>query len=302
MTKLRRVTVALSFALAVLASPYSASAGDAPHNWMREYVELRKQAMLERVLGPEASAMLAGSPQPRIVGGRPASANVHPFQVSLLFKFVGNDYFAHYCGGVLIRPKVVVTAAHCSDFVSADQVQVLTGTHVLDGSGMRRNIEKIVIHPDWNPTTFDSDVAVWLLRSEARDIPLPTLVSPYDEPEVGTATLVTGWGATSEAGAFPRRLRQVRVPILSRRNCNDRDSYRGQITEAMFCAGTFAGGRDSCQGDSGGPLTTRRNGRFTVLTGIVSWGTGCARPDLPGVYTRLTKFRGWILWTAAEII
>jgi secreted trypsin-like serine protease len=293
-----RITAALGIAAASLLGPASAAPRDAAHNWIREYVELRRQARLERAVGAQATAELRGVAEPKIVGGTLTPKNVHRFQVALLFKGEPNNFLAQYCGGTLIRPNVVVTAAHCSDFVGRNDVQVLTGTHSLDGTGVRRNVSRIVIHPDWDPETFDSDLAIWLLSSSARGVPVARLIHPDDEPATGTSTLVTGWGDVVEGGFYYQmELRHVEVSVLSRRNCNDANSYDGDITATMFCAGTFAGGKDSCQGDSGGPLTIKRDGKYTVLAGVTSWGTGCARPDLPGVYTRLTKFRGWILWT-----
>ena len=70
---------------------------------------------------------------------------------------------AQFCGGTLVKSNFVVTAAHCSDFFTADQVQVLTGTRRLDGTGERRDVVRIAVHPEWNSTTLDNDVAVWEL-------------------------------------------------------------------------------------------------------------------------------------------
>jgi secreted trypsin-like serine protease len=276
---------------------------------MREYVQLRKQAMLERTIGIERAARLRAARlvQPKIVGGTKARPNANPFQVGLLFKHEPDDFFAQFCGGTLVRPNVVVTAAHCSDFVTRADVQVLTGTRRLDGSGTRRNVLRIFIHPNWDPNTFDSDVAVWILNSNAAGIERAKLVRPAFEPVVETNdvprrvnTLVTGWGDTQTSG-FPVDLRQVIVPLQPTADCNDADSYDGAITSNMICAGVDAGGKDSCQGDSGGPLTTRTLGtsggvgRYDILTGIVSWGIGCADPELFGVYTRVARFRNWII-------
>lgn len=253
------------------------------NNWMREYVTLR---VAERDLNAGGDTLTAEELEqiitPRIVGGTVATASDNPFQVALLTRSVANNFNAQFCGGTLVKPNVVVTAAHCSDFVTAGQVQVLTGTRNLDGTGVRRNVTRIAIHPSWNPNTFDYDVAVWTLSTSATGIPLATLASA--DPAVGTGLLVTGWGALSEGGSFPINLRKATVPLVSTTNCNDSNSYAGQITARMICAGFDAGGVDSCQGDSGGPLA-----RGTVLTGIVSWGTGCARPNKHGVYTRVSN-------------
>jgi secreted trypsin-like serine protease len=256
---------------------------EARGNWMREYVQLRvAEQNLRNGNDTLTEAELKSLFQTKIVGGTVATASDNPFQVALLNRSVANNFNAQFCGGTLVKANVIVTAAHCSDFVTASQVQVLTGTRRLDGTGVRRNVTRIAIHPNWNPNTFDYDVAVWTLSSSTSGIPFASLASA--DPAVGTNLLVTGWGALSEGGSFPIDLRKVTVPLVSTTNCNDSNSYNGQITARMICAGFDAGGRDSCQGDSGGPLA-----RGSVLTGIVSWGDGCARPNKHGVYTRVSN-------------
>jgi secreted trypsin-like serine protease len=267
-------------------------------NWMREYVSLRKQAMLERAVGIEEAAATRSGVAVKIVGGTTAQPYANPFQVGLLTKSEPDNYYAQYCGGALYKPNVVITAAHCSDFVKKWQVQVLTGTRRLDGSGTRRNVSKIIVHPKWNPRTFDSDVAVWILSSRATGIETAKLAQLSTELKRGN-TLATGWGYTESTLGFPKMLRQVIVPLQPRSDCNDADSYGGAVTYNMICAGLDAGGKDTCQGDSGGPLTARPSntggvGAYDILTGITSWGTGCADREKFGVYTRVAKFRNWI--------
>jgi trypsin len=290
--------IAVGLAIGLASAVTSAAAGPAAqHNWMREYVKLREQAMLERALGAERAAKLR-SVSPTIVGGKKATPDANPFQVGLLFADEPDNFRAQYCGGSLYKPNVVVTAAHCSDFVRARDVQVLTGTRKLDGSGTRRNVSSIIINPDWDPNTFDSDVAVWILTSEATGIETARLARPDLEPTQGRS-LATGWGNTETHG-FPVALRQVFVPLVSREQCNEPQSYDGAVTDTMICAGLEQGGKDTCQGDSGGPLTTRPTlaqrgvGAYDVLTGITSWGQGCADPNFFGVYTRVAVFRDWI--------
>lgn len=275
------------FALAALVAcfaqaPAMAKEPTEDKNWMREYVKLRVTERAMAAMPDLTAADIEQMLQPRIVGGTVAGAADNPFQVALLTKSVANNFDAQFCGGTLVKANVIVTAAHCSDFVTAGQVQVLTGTRNLDGTGVRRNVLSISIHPSWNPSTFNNDVAVWRLSTSATGIPLASLATA--DPAVGTALLATGWGALTEGGSFPINLRKVSLPMVSRTNCNDANSYNGQITTNMLCAGRDSGGIDSCQGDSGGPLA-----RGSVLTGIVSWGTGCARPNLFGVYTRVSQ-------------
>lgn len=274
---------------AIGSSEWLLASRDGRGNWMREYVQMRLAERRLALLGESAvqdlwQGNLIGPPgnAPMIVGGSVAGPRDNPFQVALLSKSISNNFNAQFCGGTLVKGNKVVTAAHCSDMVRAGQVQVLTGTRNLDGTGVRHNVTRIDIHPNWNKNTYDYDVAVWTLSSTVRGVPFASLASR--DPAVGTSMLVTGWGALSSGGASPTNLRKVNVPMVSRANCNDRNSYNGQITSRMLCAGYDAGGRDSCQGDSGGPLA-----RGNVLTGIVSWGAGCGLRDKHGVYTRVSE-------------
>jgi secreted trypsin-like serine protease len=232
---------------------------------------------------------------PKIVGGTPASRRSNPFQVALLATAIANNKKAFFCGGSLIKEDVVVTAAHCSDFITnpSSQVQVLTGSQDLDGSGKRRNVSSIVVHHKFNPLTLDSDIAIWFLASKASGITLARLAET--DPKTGTELLATGWGdmvGDPDIVKFPVQLQQVKLPLVSRRKCNGAGSYNGLITRNMICAAPKTGGEGICQGDSGGPLALSRQ-----LIGITSFTVnfGCALADFPSGFTRVSRFRDWVL-------
>jgi trypsin len=258
-------------------------------NWMRDYVRLRiMEKNLKSIAGSNSTvdrATLQKSLTPRIVGGGIAGAGDNPFQVALLNRNIQNTQQAQFCGGTLIRENFVVTAAHCSDFVMAAGVEVLTGTRRLDNTGVRRQVTRITIHPGWNDDTMDNDVAVWEMATNATGMPVASLAT--DDGNVGNNLLATGWGSLTQGGGGPIDLHSVQVPLVERANCNDANSYNGAITDNMICAGRDIGGIDTCQGDSGGPLTSGTNN--SLLTGITSWGFGCAQPNLFGVYTRVSQ-------------
>ncbi len=99
----------------------------------------------------------------------------------------------------------------------------------------------------------------------------------------------------SEGGSLSDVLQEVEVPLVSNTACNAADVLNGAVTANMLCAGLLdAGGLDSCQGDSGGPLVVPDGQDGWRLAGIVSWGIGCAQPQQPGVYTRVSQFTGFI--------
>ncbi len=251
-------------------------------NPYREFVQARLAVKSGLTV---AAAGLAEAP--RIVGGDKAGRLTHRFQAGLLFADEPGNFAAFFCGGSIYRRQFVITAAHCSDFVTAKSVRVLAGTNKLDGSGKRYRVKSIAVHPKWDPLTFDYDIALWVLDEEVPG--LPDVYLSRQDPPLGTMMKVTGWGALADGGSFPVQLRKVRVPRVHRANCNDANSYNGEITKRMLCAGYDAGGRDSCFGNSGGPLTRPRNGGGRILTGVVSWGEGCALPDKFGVYTRISN-------------
>jgi len=240
----------------------------------------------------------------RIVNGTVVPINDLPWTVALVRKSWLGQPSGAYCGGTLINSQYVLTASHCVDGMQASQIQVLVHEEdfasqtEVDGGTQRFGVEKIIMHPYYSRRTVDNDVA--LLRLADKGVTLDHVVVPACLPAnndydfSGINATVAGWGATAEGSSVSSTLMKVDVPIISNQDCNTKTKYVGKITENMLCAGLMEGGKDSCQGDSGGPLTIENGGRRT-LVGIVSWGYGCARPESPGVYTRVGRYSNWIV-------
>lgn len=235
----------------------------------------------------------ANPPTPAIVGGEPAQPGAWPWMVSLQNSGEANGHNAHFCGGSLIAADWVMTAGHCVENTSPEQIVAVIGRHTLSSAaGERLAIDRIVVHPNYGN---DNDIALLHLAtpSQNRSIaPLAGAQVALSNP--GTLATVTGWGTTTEGGSIPDQLQQVQVPVVSTAACNAPDSYGGQVTENMLCAGYAQGGKDSCQGDSGGPLVVPDGNGGWLQAGIVSWGNGCAAPNFYGVYTRVTAYEGWV--------
>lgn len=224
--------------------------------------------------------------KPLIVGGVEASVGEFPYMVSL-------QNSSHFCGGSLIAPTWVLTAAHCVR--GSSPAKIVIGAHDLKDAPQAEvhTVKRVVSHPAYNPRTTNYDFALIELNSPSA-MPIVALgtqdLNAMENLEV-TLT-VAGWGALREGGwALPSKLQKVDVPYVSREICNE--AYSGRITDQMICAGLPAGGKDSCQGDSGGPIVAYENNQ-PVLVGVVSWGQGCARPKFFGVYSNVAQANTWI--------
>lgn len=251
-----------------------------------------------------ALAQSPASAAPRIIGGEPVAPGQNTYQVGLLSAGEPNNFKAQFCGGTLIGTNWVVTAAHCIGALTARDIQVLTDTNKLDGSGVRHALRSVTVHPNFgdDPRSSDFDVAVLHLATPAepglQHAELITLDQEQKLAEPGDIVLASGWGNTSTVSQkFPQTLRKVQLPVVSRADCNAETSYDGRITPRMLCAGFPQGKKDTCQGDSGGPLVvaaTKGGRRTWLLAGITSFGQGCAQPDFYGVYARVAVLRNWI--------
>ncbi|XP_063704907.1 trypsin alpha-3-like [Culicoides brevitarsis] len=242
-------------------------------------------------------------PDLRIVGGRPANQSDTKHQVSLRLKSreVLNGFgYGHICGGSLIAPDLVLTAAHCmykdksNTLRRASEFHVVMGTMnvtVKTSDTLVYTVKKFVVHKRYSSKTVQNDIALIKL-SEAVSVN-HTKVQPIQmikrEITAGTKCQITGWGAMKNEGSGVFYLQTADIQIQDITKCNSSSSYNGLLKPGMLCAGYFQGGTDSCQGDSGGPLVC--NGE---LTGVISWGFKCALPNFPGIYSDIYYFRDWI--------
>ncbi|MGA5422577.1 trypsin-like serine protease [Streptomyces lavendulocolor] len=256
----------------------------------------------ERSLVKQPDASVESAPSARIIGGSETTISTAPWMAQLHFKdSTGAGYF---CGGAVIAPTKVLTAAHCVKGIKWYETgTVVVGTDQLptqnaDGSvnyhgGQRVGAYRQWNHPSYSPYTLDADVAVLTLTSAVSVKPLP-LAQPTDGAlyQAGLDGKVYGWGRTSSTNpnSASQTLKVADADIVSDTNCAA--AYPdGFIKGHMLCAGAAPTGSDetsetTCNGDSGGPLVV--SGR---LVGIVSWGDeNCSAVGKYGVYAKVSTY------------
>merc|ERR1712177_83863 len=227
-----------------------------------------------------------GTESDRIVGGQETEQHEYPWQVGL----VSRNGKTPWCGGTLISDRHIMTAAHCTAGSTASSIQILLGEHRTNDDEFTR-VDVSQINDDPNYSFPDGDFSILTLTepvtftSSVRPACLPATT---DKTYAGELATVTGWGTLSSGGNQPTVLMEVDVTVTTNEVCNN---VYGGINDLHICA--MDPGKDSCQGDSGGPLVVKENDRWTLI-GVVSFGYGCAQPDIPGVYARITQRMDWI--------
>ncbi|XP_017336011.1 serine protease 27 [Ictalurus punctatus] len=231
----------------------------------------------------------------RIMGGENASEGAWPWQVTLQSH---GKQDGHFCGGSLVNKDWVLTAASCFSRERKSAVTVYLGKQTFNGfnpNQMIRYVKEVILHPNYNSTTKNNDIALLRLHSSVtfsdyvRPVCLAGQGSLFPDDAM---SWITGWGNMNSTVPLPGVLQEAMVPIANAYLC-DYLLNPGSITTNMICAGYINGGPGICQGDFGGPLVTKL-GAAWIQAGIMSWSKGCAQHNSPGVYTLVSQYQIWI--------
>uniref|UniRef100_A0A8C6NDD5 Urokinase-type plasminogen activator n=1 Tax=Melopsittacus undulatus TaxID=13146 RepID=A0A8C6NDD5_MELUD len=244
----------------------------------------------------------------KIVGGSQAEVESQPWIAGIFQNIRGIDQFL--CGGSLIDPCWVLTAAHCFHSPSKkpqnkSAYKVFLGKSMLNVTDDKEQVfmvDDIITHPDFTDDTGgnDNDIALIRIRTTSGQCAVESkYVRTVCLPEKNlyladnTRCEIAGYGKQEFYDIYAQRLMSATVNLISQRQCKHEyyDSIR--VTDNMVCAGDPMWESDACKGDSGGPMVCEYDGRM-MLYGIVSWGDGCAKKNNPGVYTRVTRYLNWI--------
>ncbi len=246
------------------------------------------------LLAATVAALALPATASAVVGGSQVQTGAYPYAVAV------GDMSGAFCGGALISPRVVLTAAHCL----TKRRTALAGLRVLVGTPSLRNelstadaehvlgVTAVVVHPKFSLATMHYDAALLVLDHAVAGVAIVPLAAT--SPAAGAKVSAAGWGKTTErASSVPAHLRSVALEIAPTHECRRGTAALGTyFPPSMLCAS--APGRDTCAGDSGGPLVTTIDGHV-VLVGVTSFGVGCARAGHAGVYTRASAIRAWTI-------
>lgn len=258
------------------------------------YAKVIEQVVEEKIV-PEVALDV------RIVGGEECPPGQCPWQALL----VNHDDMG-FCGGTILNEYFILTAAHCIN--QTRTFYVVLGefdTKVEDGHEAKHLVEQVLVHRHYMSQTFHNDISLIKLQKPITftDYILPACLPEFDfaenvlmrQPE----GLVSGFGRVGENKQPSTILKRLAVPYVPRATCME--SSMQKISKRMFCAGYDTLAMDACQGDSGGPHVTRYKDTWFV-TGVVSWGEGCAREGKYGVYTQVSKYITWIREVMAKFL
>ncbi|XP_046966256.1 tryptase-2-like [Vanessa cardui] len=254
------------------------------------------------------------------IGGRDTTPGEFPHMGAVGWRVVHGTWIFK-CGCTLISSKFTLTAAHCTksprdpNLASpVPEIIRLGDKNIIDipvyfNKPIDAKISRIIVHPQYAAPKKYYDIALMELAAPVEftmNVQPACLWNTFNTDTLGTSATLTGWGVVETATRrTPPELQAAVVDIIDSEQCDTLlmascSRHWCGIQDHQICAGKIEGGVDACQGDSGGPLQMKiplsasREGSMHFVIGVTSFGIGCARPNLPGVYTRVSSFVDWI--------
>ena len=254
-------------------------------------------------LTSRTSSCRCGRRQTRIVGGTDAVDAQFPWQAGL----VPPGDTRTFCGGSVINSRYVLTVAHCTEYKSPSQVQVMLGDlriGVADVGEQRFSVQQIIQHPKYAYPPWSDGCWDFALLRLSREITFSNTISPVCLPTAGqtyagATAIASGYGRVGAYQPQATTLQHVQLPVWTQSDCISK--FPKYISSSVICAGGYAqGGKAICMGDSGGALVTEVSGVFHLI-GVPSFVLPCARPGNPDMFARVTEALSWIASNTADV-
>lgn len=236
-----------------------------------------------------------GAGTPRITGGVLAGPNDAPYMAALFDRSKNPRFFE--CGGSVIAPRTILTAAHCVEAFRADWLLVRVGSNDLRKGGRLLGVARIRIHPRYDRDARLNDIAVLRLAEDI--VALAISLPDAGEPSLvagGRPVTAYGWGTEKQRGKASRFLKAGAMSVFSASRCEKAWKKLTAINPQFKLCATGADDYepDTCSGDSGGPLVAENAAGQPVVVGITAFGGPVCGEPPPSIYTRVAPFAPWV--------